>query len=81
VWLLLKDGGYLTAHGQGATMRHVCWAFYMMLKNYPIEEVGAAQVGGADEKTFSLWVWSLIEEMSYLENEVVSCLSFLLAYF
>jgi hypothetical protein len=74
VWLLLKDGGYLEPHGQGATMRRVCWAIYM-LKNYPVEEVGASQVGGADEKTFSFWVWTLIEEMSYLENEVVSCRS------
>jgi hypothetical protein len=63
IWLLLKDGGYLTPHGQGATMRRVCWALYM-LKNYPIEEVGAAQVGGADEKTFSWWVWTLIKEIS-----------------
>jgi hypothetical protein len=70
VWLLLKDGDYLAAHGQGATMRRLCWALYM-LKNYPVEEVGAAQIGGADEKTFSHWVWTLIEEMSYLENEVI----------
>jgi len=70
VWLLLHNGGYLAPHGIGATMRRVCWAMYM-LKNYPTEATGAAQVGGVDEKTFSFWVWTMIEEISYLENEAV----------
>lgn len=70
MWLLLQNGGYLAPHGQGANMRRVCWALYM-LKAYPTEALGAAQVGGVDEKTFSYWVWTIIEEMSYLENEVV----------
>jgi hypothetical protein len=68
VWYLILP----LLHGPEATMARLCWALYL-LKNYPEEVVGAAKVG-TNEKTFSHWVWIMIEQMSYLVHDVVNCL-------
>jgi hypothetical protein len=72
VWYLVSDMVRYN-HGPEATMDQLCWALYM-LKHYPEEAEAVAKVGAADEKTFSHWVWIMIEQMSSTAHYVVSCL-------
>ena len=70
LFLLLRRSGALGSR-RGATMDRLIWALYF-LKAYPSnEEEGASRVGGVDEGTFRTWVWWFIEELSFLEPEVV----------
>ena len=52
-------------------MQHLLWAL-MLLKTYETEPGIASWVGGIDEKTLRKWAWVFIEEISFLEPEVVS---------
>jgi hypothetical protein len=73
LWFLLChqfDG----AIPEGASMEQFLWAL-ILLKSYDIDEVNASRVGGVDECTFCKWAWWFIEELSYLESEVVHVLS------
>ncbi|CAB9530745.1 unknown protein [Seminavis robusta] len=66
-WYLLQSFGGLK---EGATMERFLWALNM-LQQYPTEENGASRCGGVDEGTWSTWVWYFIDEVSYLENDVI----------
>ena len=66
-WMLLMRGGLK----RGASMERFLWAM-MLLKSYDTEIVGAGRVGGVDEETFSTWAWYFIDELSYLEGDLVS---------
>lgn len=67
-WHLLCEGEPLP---RGATKERFLWAL-MLLKSYDTEENNASRVGGVDEGTFRSWSWWFIDELSYLEDEVVS---------
>jgi len=49
------------------------WAF-VILKSYDVEENNTSRVSALDEGTFRQWSWWFIEELSYLESEVVRLL-------
>jgi len=69
-WDLLCRAGPLQ---EGATMECFLWAF-VILKSYDVEENNTSRVGALDEGTFRQWSWWFIEELSYLESEVVCLL-------
>ena len=50
---------------------HVLWAFHFM-KCYSTEVAHVAALRAGDEKTFQKWVWIFLQEISYLQEEVVS---------
>ena len=50
---------------------HVLWAFHFM-KCYSTEVAHVAALRAGDEKTFRKWVWIFLQEISYLQEEVVS---------
>lgn len=67
-WLLQESG---TLHQRRhASTEHFLWGM-MLLKSYETEEVLASRVGGVTEETFRTWSWFFIQEMSYLETQVV----------
>ncbi|CAB9497057.1 expressed unknown protein [Seminavis robusta] len=66
-WYLLEMGGSLI---EGASMERYLWSLNM-LQQYPTEENVASRCGGVDEGTWSKWVWYFIDEISYLENDVI----------
>jgi len=46
----------------------------VLLKSYDNEQNTTSRVGALDEGTFRHWAWWFIEELSYLESEVVHLL-------
>ena len=73
LWLLLMpllcDENY---NACGAKPKHLLWML-MFLKLYDTEDILSSNVGGVDEKTYRKWVWQLIDLVSYLEIDMVSC--------
>jgi hypothetical protein len=67
LWELLLKQGPLP---KGAKMVHLLWALHLV-KVYAAETVLALNVG-ASEKTYRKWAWIFIQELAYLEPEVVS---------
>ena len=39
---------------------------------YATGSVNASMAGGVDEKTFRLWFWQFVDDISWLEPDVVS---------
>jgi len=78
VWCLLVQEGVLPDKGQP---KHLLWALHFM-KVYPLQAPGCAAVGASagavDPKTHRKWVWSFIEAIADVIDEVVS-ISFILA--
>ena len=68
VWWLLQRRGHLE---EGATMDRFLWSLNF-LRTYPTTDNGASRCGRVDEGTWIKWVWYFVEEISYLENDVVS---------
>ena len=72
LWHLLVESGLIPEKGQ---IKHLLWTLYF-LKAYPKRGPACAAVGGSkgaiDPKTFSKWVWSFINSIEELEEEVVS---------
>lgn len=66
-WYLLEQG-HLEPQ---ASRERLLWALHM-LNCYPNEREGAARCGGVDEGTYRKWVWYFVEELAYLEDDVVS---------
>lgn len=66
--LLIEDEGF--AEELFIDPAYLLWAL-MLLKMYSTEPVLAGMLG-VDEDTFRKWAWYFIEEVSYLEPEVVS---------
>lgn len=73
-WHLLEQFGDLR---ENATKQRFLWGLHLM-KAYGNEESSTAAVGACDEGTFRRWAWYFIEELSYLETQAVSDLTFLL---
>jgi hypothetical protein len=48
----------------------------MLLKCYSNEEVNCTYASGVDEQTFRKWAWFFIDQISFLESEVVSVIHF-----
>ena len=55
----------------GVEEKHLLWSL-RFLRVYDTEENGACAVGKVDEKTYRKWTFLFVEEISYLESEVVS---------
>lgn len=67
-WDLLTRAGPLP---EGATEECLLWGF-VLLKAYDVDETSSSLVGCQDEGTYQRWAWYFVEEISYLESEVVS---------
>ena len=65
--LLVKHSGPLPQH---AKTIHLLWALHLV-KVYSSEHVLSSSVG-ATEKNYRKWTWFFIQELAYLEPEVVS---------
>ncbi len=65
--LLVKHSGPLPQH---AKTIHLLWALHLV-KVYSSEHVLSSSVG-ATEKNYRKWAWFFIQELAYLEPEVVS---------
>jgi hypothetical protein len=50
---------------------HLLWGLHLA-KVYANEHVMAMTVGAPCKKTYRKWAWFFIEELGYLEGEVVS---------
>ena len=66
LWNLLERGNL----HELASKDRLLWGLHL-LKGYTDEITAAAFCGSVDECTFRKWAWYFIEEISYLENEVV----------
>lgn len=75
IWYLLNEDGSLPEH---ATKEKLLWAL-QLLKCYTEDRTGAAFCGGVDEGTYRRWTWFFIDEMSFLENRVVSVVNYLVS--
>jgi len=69
LWELLEEG-----EGNRGHPAHLLWAL-LWLKTYQTEQVCAGMVGedgvGIHEDTFRDWSWYYVQQISYLEDEVV----------
>lgn len=70
-WILLVKMRGDDGMCQGATKERFLWGL-MILKRYNTEENLASAAGGVDEKTLRKWGWFFIDEISFLEPDVVS---------
>lgn len=77
-WYLLEDR-FDNDMPRGATKERFLWGLYR-LKAYDNDHNNAARCGAVDEKTFAKWSWWFLEELSFLEDEVVRYLLFLFAH-
>lgn len=68
-WHWLANQG--STQARGASMDCHLWGLYL-LKSYDTEENCASRCGGVDENTFEHWVWHFVDEISFLEGEIVS---------
>lgn len=68
IWYLLDNSANKLP--EQATQERLLWALVLM-KRYDTEEFNAGIVGGVDEGTFRKWSWFFIEEISYLEHDLV----------
>lgn len=68
-YLLEKDGEYIMP--RGATKERFLYGL-LLLKNYDTDENNAARCGSIDEKTFRKWAWWFLEELTNIEDVVVS---------
>lgn len=57
----------------GATIDRFMWSLFL-LKCYSTEEINCSHLFGVDEKTFRKWAWFFIDQISFLEADVVSYL-------
>ena len=71
IWNRLDPFRTIEPIHSGVKPMHLLWALLFM-KVYAEESIHAGLVGGVDEKTFRKWVWVFVQEISYLEDEVVS---------
>ena len=71
IWNRLDPFATIKPIHKGVKPVHLLWALLFM-KVYAEESIHAGLVGGVDEKTFRKWVWIFVQEISYLEDEVVS---------
>jgi len=60
-----------TTMPEGAHPAHLLLCL-MFLKIYATEAVLCTMAGGVDEKTFRKWSWMFVDELSYLEDSVVT---------
>ena len=74
-WFLLQDS--LTEY---ATQQKFLWCMYF-LSQYPQNDMEGASRCLADEKTYRRWVWFFVEELAYLEDDIVSDVSALILDF
>jgi hypothetical protein len=65
IWNLLEP--YDTMDDCSPQLKHLLWAFILMKR----ETQNSSMAGGVDEKTFRLWAWRFVNEISNLEPEVV----------
>ena len=56
---------------EGAHPAHLLLCL-MFLKIYATETVLCTMAGGVEEKTFRKWSWMFVDELSYLEDSVVT---------
>jgi hypothetical protein len=69
LWDMLDP--YATIIAEGVSPEHLLWSL-MLLKFYAKETTHCAMAGGVDEKSFRKWSWIFIDEVSFLEGDVVS---------
>ena len=69
LWDMLDP--YSTIGIEGLSPEHLLWSL-LFLKVYAKESIHCAMAGRVDEKTFRKWSWLFINEISFLEGEVVS---------
>ena len=67
VWFLLNQHGRLPIL---ATEERLLWGLHL-LKRYDTDENNAARFNGVDEETFAKWAWWFIDNISWLESEVI----------
>ena len=67
LWMLLQSNGFLTEEDPAPV--HLLWTL-MFMKMYGLESDMHTRASVA-ANTFRLWVWSLIEAISNLENKMV----------
>lgn len=74
LWFLLEDSFVSSGDvlPRGATKERMLWGLYLVKSYPPNDETGASMCGGIDEKTYRKWAWWFIEELSYLETQLVS---------
>jgi hypothetical protein len=58
---------------EGATIDRFMWSL-LLLKCYLTEEVNCSHICGVDEQTFRKWAWFFIDQISFLEADIVSYL-------
>ena len=68
LWHMVKSE---TTMPKGACPVHLLWCL-MFLKIYATEAVLCKMAGGVDEKSFRKWSWMFVDELSYLEDSVVT---------
>ena len=72
IWNRLDPFRTIEPRHKGVKPVHLLWVLLFM-KVYAEESIHTGLVGGVDEKTFRKWIWIFIKDISYLEDEVVSC--------